>query len=215
MAEEEEPKKLGTYINDNLREELQLFDSNLDHYLWKGEVEPVPKKTEKIIRLLKDKLTAYQKIQISESQVMVTNERLYVWGNRVKGTLVASMVSREYEQRRHLSGFDPIRRKDRSPDLFPFTKAGFAINHEDVRQIQIIAIGSRFSLYFFTSENSHLFRINDVIEDELQVIKELYHSFGVEMKHGEFILPLRDMILICSIAAILLIIGWFIIVIIF
>ncbi len=215
MVEENESDKFRTYIDISLREELRLFDSNLDQYFWQGKIGPLPSESEKQLLWMEDKLAAYQKAQISEAQVLLTDEKIYVWGNKVKGTLVASMVSREYEQRRYLSGFDPLRRKEREPDLLPFTKTGFGFIHSNVKQIEVIAFGNRYSLYFFTSENSPLFRINDVTEDELQVIKEVYHSFGVEMKHSEFILPLRDILLICTMAAILLILGLFIIVIIF
>ncbi len=215
MAKEDGSDEFRTNVDDTLREELRLYNSNLDQYYWQSEVGPLPSASEKQISWMEDKLAAYQKMQISEAQVLLTDEKIYVWGNKVKGTLVASIVSREYEQRRHLSGFDPLKRKDRDPDLLPFTKTGFGYIHSDVKRIEVIAFGSRFSLYFFTSEVNPLFRINDVTEEELQVITQLYQTVGVELRHGEFILPLRDILLFCVIAAILLVIGLLVIAFIF
>lgn len=207
MSDVDVSDKIRSRVDNSLREELRLFDSNLDHYLWQGRVTPLPSESESQILWMIDKLAAYQKMQISDAQILLTDEKIYVWGHKVKGTLVASIVSREYEQRRHLSGFDPLRRKDRDSGLLPFTKTGFGFIHRDVEHIEVITFGSRYSLYFFTSEASPLFRINDVTEEELQEIKQLYRTIGVELKYGEFILPLRDIVLFCAIATILLVIG--------
>lgn len=195
------------------QEELQKFNSNLDNYTWKGEVPPVLTDSDRYIALLDEKLTAYKDIQISESQVLITNESFFIWGNKVKGTLLASMISREYEQRRHLIG--SVWKKDQDPKLMPIEKIGFGFHHRDVHQIQALTFGDRYSVYFFTSEEQPHFRINDITGLELEVLKEIYNSHGVELEVDEFSLPLRDMCLLFAIGCVLLILGWIIIALIF
>ena len=207
------------YTTQKIKEfanELKRYDEDIEYYTWHSDLPSKLPNTINVKIFLEEKISAYQGKQISECSVLFIKDTFYSHGNEVKGTLISDITSREYERRRRLMG--ALRKEagaDEHPDLLPIAKAGFACSYDSVKRIEALTFGNRFSVYFFGEGEDTICRINDVTSEELEQIKEIFTPYNVDWKLEEFNLPMRDICLFLALGFVLLIMGWFLVVIIF
>ncbi len=193
--------------------DLKKYTTDNENFKWYGEIHPVLPGTISVKLFLEDKISAFQGKQISESSVLFLKDAFYSHGNKVKGTLISDLTSREYERRRRLmSALRSEGGADEHPDLLPLRKAGFAYFYNMINKIEAITFGNRYSVYFFGKEEESICRINDITPEELSIIKEIFQVYDVEWKLEEFSIPMRDICLFLGLGIILLILGWLLVV---
>jgi len=196
--------------------ELEKYTEEDKHYTWYSELSPTLPKTIHVKLFLEDRISAFQGKQIVHSSVLFLRDKFYSHGDMVRGTLVSETTSREYERRRRLlSALRSEGGADKHPDLLPKNKAGFAYPYDTVQKIEALTFGNRFSVYFFGKEEESICRINDITSDELSQIKEIFQPYNIEWVLSEFKLPMRDICLFTGLGLVLLILGWFLVVLIF
>ncbi|MHA2225436.1 MAG: hypothetical protein ACXAC8_09550 [Candidatus Hodarchaeales archaeon] len=162
---------------------------------------------EDIVLVVREKFALYNDIKITDSTAIWTTKRIILYGIKIRSTLVADMVAREYEQRR---GYE-----HRQEKLEPLKDLGWAIPYDQVTRMEIIQLGEKFSFYFFNNEE-RLFVVNDLDLSETDKIKEFMKKKGnINIVTDEFQIPLTDICLFIIGGFFLMIIGWIAIVIIF
>jgi hypothetical protein len=87
-------------ISLNVSNYLSQFSQNQAVYQWEGIGSPEIIETEEIIITLEGNFAIYEENKLSNCKIIFTSQRMIISGTEVKGTLVASMVSREVEERR-------------------------------------------------------------------------------------------------------------------
>jgi hypothetical protein len=189
-------------INNNLS-----YFSSEKNYEWEGLGDPAISVSEDIIFVLEGKFTLYHEKKLSDSTIIWTNKRALLYGTEVRKSLVASMVSRELEEKRGLD------KKVGSISL-PTIK-GWDNSHNTIKKVEIIKNGEIYSVFFF-SEDKRLYIINDLSNDELEPLKSfMEHMVNVEVTVDEFRIPLSDILLLLLGGIGITIIGWILIVLIF
>ena len=205
-----------THAIRELANELEKYTEDNEHYTWYSELEAKLPGTITVKLFLEDKISAFYGKQIIHSSILFLKNAFYSHGNMVKGSLVSDTTSREYERRRRLmSALKAEGGVDDHPKLLPMAKAGFAFPYDKIKRVEAITFGNRFSIYFFGTDEVLVSRINDVTEDELSQIKEIFDEFNIEWTLEEFKLPMRDICLFAGLGLVLLVIGWLLVLLIF
>lgn len=197
--------------------ELKEFQEPHGTHAWYGKITPTLPGTISVKLFLEDKLTAYLGKQVNNATILFLGEKFYVSGDLVKRTLVSTLVSREYERRKHLTSKLSVEGgKDEHPDLIPASKAGFGCNYISIEKIDAITLGNRYSVFFFEKGTEEaVYRLNDITENELEMIQEIIQPYQIEWYVSKFKIPLRDVLLFFGGGILLLIIGWLLIVLLF
>ena len=191
----------------NIEQYLTQFTQNEAIYQWNGSGNPEIAETEEIILVFEEKFALYEENKLKNCTIIFTSERVIISGMEVKGTLVASMVSREVEERRS-STYKPER-------LLPQIIKGWDGPHNNITRIEIIKTGKYYSLFFFQQDH-RLYIINDVNSEEMTIVTNyLSEKFDIETVHSDFRIPVSDILLLIGAGIILTIVGWIIIAIIF
>jgi hypothetical protein len=197
--------------------QLKKIQDNSEAHAWYGDVTPTLPGTITVKLFLEDKLTAYQGKQVNNATILFLGDKFYASGDFVKGTLVSTLVSREYERRRHMTSKLLLEGgKDEHPDLIPMRKAGYGCLYDTIERIDAVSLGNRYSVFFLEKGSEKaICRINDVNEEELETIQEIFLPYNINWITTKFKIPLRDVLLFFVIGILLLMVGWFLIVLLF
>lgn len=185
---------------------LSYFSSE-KNYEWEGQGDPSISASEEILFVLEGKFSLYHEKKLSDSTIIWTNKRALLYGTEVRKSLVASMVSRELEEKRGLD--------KKVGSISPLTIKGWDNLHNTIKKVEIIKNGEIYSTFFF-NEDVRLYIINDLSYEELKPLQSfLEQMVGIEVTIDEFRIPLSDILLLLLGGIAITIIGWILIVLIF
>ncbi|MFX0211511.1 MAG: hypothetical protein ACFFDT_36375 [Candidatus Hodarchaeota archaeon] len=188
-------------------ENLSRFKNQESSYIWGGSGQSSISESEKVMSVMNGGLAIYQDDQIRDYTIIWTTERSILFGTEIQTTLIASLVSREFEQKRGLV--------QKSDSLTPLKTMGWDIYYDQITKLEIIKTGNLYSAFFFNA-NSRLFVVNDLESEEIQSLKSFMSKFKhIEISEGEFTIPLSDIFLLLILGVVLTFIGWILIAIIF
>ena len=194
-------------VSLNVANFLSQFTRNQAIYQWEGTGSSKISTTEEIVLTLEGNFAIYEEKKLSNCKIIFTSQRAIISGIEVKGTLVASMVSREVEERRS-SAYRPEK-------LMPQIIKGWDIVHNNLSKVEIVKTGEFYSLFFFQQEK-RLYIINDVTSEEMTIVTSiLSEDLNIEIIHSDFRIPISDILLLIGVGIILTIVGWIIIVLLF
>ncbi|MFX0150332.1 MAG: hypothetical protein ACFFAJ_06105 [Candidatus Hodarchaeota archaeon] len=187
--------------------DLNSFKSHEQNIKWIGSDEAPLSNGEKVIIFLQGKFASFGDQKISDCKVVWTTNRLILYGTEIRGTYLASVVSREYEKIRGLS--------DKSNELQPLKTIGGALAYDKITQLKIMKLGEIFSLYFF-GDNLRKLILNEITQSEKEtIIAFLKKHNSILIDFDEFQIPLRDVIFLLFIGLVIMVLGWLFIVLIF
>ncbi|MFX1507236.1 MAG: hypothetical protein ACFFDC_14235 [Promethearchaeota archaeon] len=194
------------YNLSKIKNKLSCFSSETN-YEWEGQGDPSISDSEDIFFVLEGKFSLYHEKKLSDSTIVWTKKRAILYGTEVRKSLVASMVSRELEEKRGLD--------KKIGSISPPTIKGWDNSHNTIKKVEIISNGAIYSVFFF-SEDERLYIINDLSHDELEPLKSfLEQMVNVEVTVDEFRIPLSDILLLFLGGIGITIVGWILIVLLF
>ncbi|MFX0124465.1 MAG: hypothetical protein ACFFAE_12555 [Candidatus Hodarchaeota archaeon] len=186
--------------------DLKRQESKVGFHTGSDIESPLFLEDEEVLLVTKDLFATVEDNKITESTLIWTTKRSILYGTEVKGTLVASIVSREFEGRRG------ILEKHRTVE--PLRTKGWNIPHAIVTSLEIVKLGNYYSLFFFDDEK-RIYLMNDLNQKEADIIEKFMIKQQVEITRDEFKIPLIDIILFCVGGFFLMLLGWIFIAIIF
>ncbi|NHJ01353.1 MAG: hypothetical protein EAX86_04380 [Candidatus Heimdallarchaeota archaeon] len=200
MASNDKSSLLKVILSD-----LECFRTQENNYVWHGSEEPFFLEDENVIFYTTEIFAMYEDKKIISAKLIWTTARALLYGTEVRGTIVADMVSREYETIRGLTKSDKLE----APSIL-----GWSIPHTIITKLEIIKLGERYSIYFFENENRK-FVVNDLLSSEMEEISNFMKNKPVEIVYGQFNLPWRDIFLFFCGGIFIFIIGLILIALIF
>ncbi len=202
-----ESSKIKRELSNDNYENISRLSNQETNYEWNGLEDPSISNSEDIFLIFDRKFTLYENNKLSESTIVWTSKRAILFGTEVRKSLVASMVSRELEQKRGLE-------RKHGGSLPPAIK-GWDIPHSVIKKVEIVKNGEIYSTFFF-DEEKRLYIINDLDQDEVDAIKTFLEQMkNVILTQDEFRIPASDILLLCLGGIGITIIGWIIIVLFF
>ncbi|UCG04044.1 MAG: hypothetical protein JSW11_08660 [Candidatus Heimdallarchaeota archaeon] len=202
-----EDSKFEKRLSKDIEKQLLRFSKHETNHEWDGLEEPSISNTENILFVFEGKFTLYHENKLSDSTIIWTSKRVILFGTEVRKSLVASMVSRELEQRRGLD--------KKFNGISPPTTKGWDSSHNSIKKVEIIKNGDIYSTFFF-DEDKRLYIINDLNNGEIETLKTFLEQMeNVEITLDEFRIPMTDILLLCFGGIGVMIIGWIIIVLFF
>jgi len=185
--------------------DLENFKTNQENFYWNSKEDPLLSFNETMMFYTDEIYAMYETKKIMDGKLIWTTERALLYGTEVRRTVVADMVSREYENIRGLS---------RSDKLEASNIIGWSIPHIDITSIEIIKLGERFSIYFFENEIRR-FVVNDLLQSEMEIIGSFMKNKNIKIIYDQFNLPLKDILLFFCGGIFIFMVGLILIVIIF